>query len=625
MRGRDALWILIALAPGAGCGIVQSHDLSTIEGDRARAIARAGSSTAGKSSTATSPRPRRDDAVIPAGGTFEETPSPRRKITWDNDADPDARGAIVQVSAERPAPGGLRQMTAAGEVLPPLTVPPAPSEASDGTPSAPAMGEEGKRSLKPADNTPAAVPFAGRPLELGDVVLSVRQTYPLLAAAFEARDIAAGDQTEAWGEFDLKLKHATIRQPQGYYKYHRHNVGLEQPTYFGGKLFGGYRITEGDVEPWYQERVTNRNGEFNGGLSVPLLQGRRIDPRRAELWKATYGRTLTEYDIQEQGIEFTLAASMAYWDWVAAGEVVRVSEGLLELADKRVDFLKKQIEVQRTPAISMTDNQRMIVSRQAKLIEARQKLEQNALKLSLFLRTPQGDPIVAPPEALPPLPVPSGDPHDPAVSIGVALQNRPELRQLIVARRQLEVDLALAKNMMEPSVDATVYGSKDIGDPVDKFKLEDGKLKPKPDDKGPFLLEATLQVDVPLQRRKSRGKMQATEGKLAQNAAKRTYTENKITAEVQSVLVAIEASHQAYLRTAESVKLNKQMEDAERIKLELDRSDLLLLNLREQSTFEARFAEIAARLQYFQAEAMLRAVMAEDAATFADPDCVPAP
>jgi hypothetical protein len=61
----------------------------------------------------------------------------------------------------------------------------------------------------------------------------------LLRIAILERGVAAGAQISAQGEFDLKLKADSISQPPGFYRNYRNSIRLEQPTYFGGNVFGG--------------------------------------------------------------------------------------------------------------------------------------------------------------------------------------------------------------------------------------------------------------------------------------------------------------------------------------------------------------------------------------------------
>ncbi|MGV2341787.1 MAG UNVERIFIED_CONTAM: hypothetical protein LVR18_50065 [Planctomycetaceae bacterium] len=123
----------------------------------------------------------------------------------------------------------------------------------------------------------------------------------------------------------------------GFYQTYRQSIGLVQPTYWGGEVFGGYRIGRGDYQPWYQERQTNDGGEFKAGVQVPLARNRNIDDRRAELWKAGVERQLAEPDIQAQLISAVQDGSYAWWDWVAAGEYHRIA-GRILAAGGRADI-----------------------------------------------------------------------------------------------------------------------------------------------------------------------------------------------------------------------------------------------------------------------------------------------
>ena len=120
--------------------------------------------------------------------------------------------------------------------------------------------------------TPAAQPVTDvRQLSLEQVIDSVYRSYPMLQSALLSRNIAAGQQTGAWGAFDTKLKGASENGPVGFYETYRQSVGVVKPTYWGGEVFGGYRIGRGDMQPWYQERVTDDGGEFKAGVQVPQI------------------------------------------------------------------------------------------------------------------------------------------------------------------------------------------------------------------------------------------------------------------------------------------------------------------------------------------------------------------
>ena len=451
----------------------------------------------------------------------------------------------------------------------------------------------------------------GEPVQLNTVVQSIYATYPLLQIAFYGRNIAAGEQLSAEGAWDLKLKAETNNTPLGFYQTYRNGVGFEQPTLWGGEVFGGYKLGRGNFEPWYGNRETNDGGEFGAGIRIPLLQNRSIDERRATLWKTTYGVNAVEPFIQAQIIEFIRAGSYAYWDWVAAGLHLRISRELLALAEERDAQIEGQVKAGARPEALLIDNHRLILSRQVKLIEAERKLKSYAIKLSLFLRTPDRQPLVPPEDQLP-----TGFPPATAVTadkvpldVAEALARRPELVELDFQHRMAQIDLQQAENLTLPELDASLWSAKDVGAETDKKGS-----------KTPFQSEAGLSFSVPLQRRKALGKRMAVEGKLVQIATKRQFAENKIATEVQNAVVTIEAAYRSIDKAKESVKLNEQLERLETIKLDKGDSDLLLLNLREAATFDARVVEIEALLHYFESQADYRAALALDIAEFGLPD-----
>ncbi len=449
----------------------------------------------------------------------------------------------------------------------------------------------------------APTPQLSMALRLEDVIDSVYTSYPLLTVAFLSQTVADGDLLSTNGEFDLKLKGGGTSGPLGFYKTNRFGAGVSQPLFSGGELFGGYKVGRGNFQPWFKERQTDDGGEFSVGIAIPLSQNRQIDARRAALYRATYGREAVQPNIQSQLVEFVWESSYAYWKWVAAGRNYQIAESLLEIAQQRNDGLSKRVDEGDLAPIALTDNQRLIVSRQASLIDARQKLQQAAIKLSLFLRTPDGQPIIPSEDQLPASfpEATSIDPDQVEKDIQIAMTNRPELASLELLRKQLDVDLTQARNLYLPEVNAMLFASKDTGAAASSLG-----------DKTPFELEASLQLSVPLQRRKALGKIQAIEGKLAQLSVKISFTQDKIATDVQGVYAAMLAAYERILRARESLEFARTMEQAERQKFELGDSDLLLVNLREKATADAAKTVLQAMLDYFQAQADYRAAMALD-------------
>lgn len=533
---------------------------------------------------------------------------------------PSVDESVLAPVTQAVAPKAVR-LASAQESLPPVTperlAPPTIVEEIDAEKDS-SIGELPPAALPDSnalDNSSLTADQTGQPLPatesqpadsellaLDQVIDSVYLSYPLLDAALQQRTIAAGEQLSAQGNFDLGLSAASENGTLGYYRTHRQRVGLSQPLYQGGEAFAGYRIGRGHFEPWYKERQTNDGGEFHAGLVAPLARDRRIDPKRAELWRASVGIQLANPEIQSQLIAFVREAGYSYWQWVAAGEKLRITERILNLAEERTEGIRRQVEEGLLDPPELTDNLRLVAERQAALADATRRLRQAALELSLYYRGPDGRPLVPYPNSLPRFPEPAAiDQALVTADISEAINQRPELAALSFVRRQLEIDLAQASNESRPALDAVVGASQDAGQPATPL-----------DDKGEFQLDAALLLDVPVQRRKARGKMLATQAKLAQLGSKRRLAEEQIATEVQSIYAGLVAAYERVQLTQQALEYANELAQRERRNYQLGSADLLTVALREQFGVEAAEKAVDALLLYFIAQTDYRASLARD-------------
>ncbi len=125
----------------------------------------------------------------------------------------------------------------------------------------------------------------------------------------------------------------------------------------------------------------------------------------------------------------------------------------------------------------------------------------------MYLRDEAGQPIMAPmvwlaPEFSAILDLPLGTYEE---DFANALSRRPELQLIDFEIQQNRWTLQLAHNQLLPNLDFTIQGSQDTGAPASSLR-----------DKSQFELEAGVVGNVPIQRRKARGKIQETNHKLAQ-------------------------------------------------------------------------------------------------------------
>lgn len=438
-------------------------------------------------------------------------------------------------------------------------------------------------------------------IELDDVLASVERHFPLILAAEEEIAIAEGRLLEAEGEFDTYFAASTKSKLEGYYENDRFDLKFEQPTtLFGATVSGGYRLGSGDFAVYDGDLETNDDGEFRVGLDLPLLRDRVVDARRVALWKSRIERRRADPRILELRLEVTRDAAQAYWKWVSAGRMREIAVRLLALAQNRMEQVESAVEEGLLAAINRTENQRLIVDRRAKLVQAERKLQEAALGLSLYWRDERGEPSVPGEDALPyefPDPHPASD----VVLAGdedFALARRPEVVAGALELEQLRLDRGLAENALLPRLDVGLVASQDIGDAVNV-----------PDDKEDFELGAVVTLSVPLQRRKAKGKLQQVSAKVFQLERRFQFLRDAIVADVRDARSALTQSWFRIGQARENVELANELAEAERFQLSAGESDLLRVNLREQQAAAAAAGLVETLTEYFRALAQYRAVV----------------
>jgi outer membrane protein TolC len=446
-------------------------------------------------------------------------------------------------------------------------------------------------------------------LTLHEVLDSVRQQYPPMLAALIERDVAAGRLQSARGTFDFQFFSRLFDTPSGYYQSTTVDTGFEQFTgLWGSTLFGGYRISTGGLLPDYEKNRTQGSGEPRIGFRLPLLRDGSIDRRRATLIKARLDKELADPLIHRQQIDFIRAATAGYYGWLAAGERLRLSESLLRITRERMDALKTQSDSGLIPRIVLTDNRRLIVSRELAVVQARRRFEAAGLALSLFYRDGQENPVVATRDRLPPsLPTPVG----PEASllqqdIQRSLTVRPELKRLSLTQEKLEVDRRVARNQLLPNLDAGVSANRDYGDRRYKDQTETE-------------VQVGVELRVPLQRREAKGRVAEVEAQLEQITREQQFARDRIQTEVRDSFSAWSAAHEQTLQARLNVQLAVELQEAETERFLRGATDLLALQLREQAAFDAQVSAVDIDADCFRAQADYRAATVAEKLTLSAP------
>ncbi len=446
-------------------------------------------------------------------------------------------------------------------------------------------------------------PGVGEFLTLSDVIASVYQAFPLIEQARLERSQARGQLVESFGAYDTKLQGYSLAEPTGYYRNFRQGLGVARQTWWGGYLAAGYRVGRGDFQPWYKERETNEGGEFKLSLGLPLLQGRAIDAQRVAVFQARLAGQLAEPLIQQAILAASQEAATFYWEWVAAGATLEAQRELLALAELREKQYAIGVEADKFPEVDLIFNQQLVAERRAKVLETEQKFRSSGFKLSLYLRDEQGQPLVPDDTWLPhhfPV-IEQLPPSDFQTDLAAALSRRPEPRVLQLEQRRVQLDQQLARNQLLPQLDLLTEGSQDVGIPASSSN-----------DKGQFELFVGVQGEVPIQRRKARGKIQSTAAKMAQIDQKLRLQQNKIGVELQTAYNALSVSAQVVEQAELALKAAIDSLSRYRFAFERGKVDLIYINLLETKANETEIKLVEAQRNWFAALADMQAALGLD-------------
>lgn len=469
-------------------------------------------------------------------------------------------------------------------------------------------------SLAPLE--PVAVLEIGgaQPLTWEEVRDSVRRHHPPLIAAEARIQSAEGARLSSEGAFDLTLGTRVSGVFFGYYEYGRLDVSLTQPTpFWGTTFFGGWRIgrgfARGGIPDYYRYDETFDGGELRLGVQVPLWRDGPIDARRASLWRAEHGVRAASEDRDARRLRIELAATDAYVRWVAAGRRYAIALELLRLAEQRDAQVAARAAAGAIPAIEHLENRRAVLERRAALITARRALEQRAIGLSLYLRDERGEPLAVSPDRIPAhVEIDETIARSEDVDVALAIEGRPELRRFAAQRRAAQVNVDLADNQLSPRVDLTVTGAVDVGgpgvsDPLRAIEIQRALERPQ--------LDAMLSVQVPLQFREARGRIDQARAELASLDADAELARDQVSLEVRDARSAVRAASEAITLAAEAEVVALAVAEAERVRFENGATSLLIVNLREAAAAAAAQAHVDAQADLAVAHALLRAAVGQ--------------
>lgn len=419
---------------------------------------------------------------------------------------------------------------------------------------------------------------------------NVLAQHPLSQQADLQSDFVAARWLSAKGKFDPKLSsnwNEKYFKDKQYYKIFE--AGFKIPTWYGLSIAGGYENTEGVyLNP---ENKTDKNGLWALGIEANLLQGLRIDERRAALQQAEIFQRAAANERKRMLNNLLFDASQAYFNWQLVFNSQQIIEGSVDLAEEYLEATRQLFQNGDKPAIDtleafliVQDRLVQLQTNEIKLLSVQQQLENylwfDQIPLELQSTTvPEAfndTNFVLPTE----IPLPQ------------LMNNHPEILEKELKIAQYEIEGVVKRDKLKP-----------------KLKVKyNPLLSTSPNGLAPNYTPSNYKwgfdLSMPLLRRSERAAIQENQLKIKEVefdiATKRNTLQNKL----EATLAKQRLLEQQVILQTQNVRNYQTLLNAERTKFSYGESSVFLLNKRQETFLKAsiKLTELRAKLQIAKME-----------------------
>jgi len=361
------------------------------------------------------------------------------------------------------------------------------------------------------------------------------------------------------------------------------------------------------------------NPSWNGALRYSFTQHLMKDFGRLNnshnIRVAQNNQKMSEVQFERQMIDLVAQAQRAYWDLVFSAEDIKVKQRSESLAQKTLSDNQIQVQIGTLAPIDLVQAESEVANRHVQSVTSTytEVVTQDQVKKLL---TNQGDPGmvlakltpvdgVRKPSASDVLPVEE--------AIKIALENRPEMKQLQLDLENKKIDYVYTKNQLLPSVDvigsytqAGVAGTRAAGG---GFLSDNATVNP--DLIGGLgtafgqlfnynygAYSAGVSVQIPLRNRAAQADnaRAATEQRISENRI--TAQQQQIALEVRNALTQVEMNKARIDAATKARELAERRLDAEQKKFDLGASTIRFVLEEQRNLAQAQTDEIQSLVNY---------------------------
>ncbi len=383
------------------------------------------------------------------------------------------------------------------------------------------------------------------------------------------------------------------------------NNSLTQLTPFGGTAELSFNNSELESSDEATQPNPQTTVNFDLNFGQPLWRGFGRTITEQSLIIARNNSAISREDFQLQVEAVVADVIFQYWALVEAREQLTVAEESLALAKELHEMNRIQVEVGTKAPLEMVQSEVGVATREEDIIRLTATVEDAADNLRQLINLDRGSlwnvgivPVTDPEVEHRPIAL--------AEAVDTALKQRPDMRRLLISNDTLELQAAVAENLVKPQLDLFAeYGFNGLAGDV---KDGDVVLKGGFTDALEQITDASfegwtvqLTFGMPLQNRKAKAERAQAELAVDEGNAQLRDLQQQILTEVRRNARAVETAAKQIDSARISSKLARRNLDAERKRYENGLSTSFQVLEIQEDLSNARSREVSAVINYRRA------------------------
>ncbi len=242
------------------------------------------------------------------------------------------------------------------------------------------------------------------------------------------------------------------------------SVGIEQFLPTGGQYSFGFQGSRNETNNVFAALNPSTQGNLTFSFDQPLMRNRAIDNTRQQIIVSRTNFTISEYELRNTVVTTIRNVKNAYWDLVVAMSNLAVQQQTLELSRQTLSDNRKRVEVGTMAPIDIVEAEAEVAGNEEAVILAEQLVAQAQDQLRALILDPNAPDFWNATYQPSDTPAMATTPVDVDAAVGLAMQNRLDLKRARALLDNNQTRIQFLKNQILPQLNANVeYGLAGLG------------------------------------------------------------------------------------------------------------------------------------------------------------------